>query len=71
MPVKVVRENTPEEDAGPASAYQAPVSAKGAVTNAPEMYWETPSPYPVTPFLPDSGGVASASDSEIVYVEED
>ena len=25
----------------------------------------------VTPFLPDSGGVASASDSEIVYVEED
>ena len=71
MPVKVVRENTPEEDAGPASAYQTPVSAKGAVTNAPEMYWETPYPYPVTPFLPDSGGVASASDSEIVYVEED
>lgn len=35
MPVKVVRENTPEEDAGPASAYQAPVLAKGAVTNAP------------------------------------
>ena len=71
MPVKVVRENTPEEDAGPASAYQAPVSAKGAVTNAPEMYWETPSPYPVTPFLPDRRGCIGHQILKLFNVEED